>query len=100
MTTTKFKLGWKRRPRQSWMTVQTKRYPRPLGVSSSTIVIGGLYNYTKTDTHSGVPFLKDIPLIGWLFRTPYAPEVSKSEMMIFLTPRIINQKEAGLIDSV
>ncbi len=64
--------------------------------NGSTIVIGGIYNYSKTEAHSGVPFLKDIPIIGWLFRTPYAPQTSKNEMIIFLTPRIINQEEAGL----
>ncbi|OFZ14351.1 MAG: hypothetical protein A2X86_05765 [Bdellovibrionales bacterium GWA2_49_15] len=64
--------------------------------NGSTIVIGGIYNYTKTESHSGIPFLKDIPLLGWLFRTPYAPLTTKNEMIIFLTPRIINQEEAGL----
>ncbi len=66
--------------------------------NGSTIVLGGIYSYTKRETHSGVPFLKDIPLIGWLFRTPYAPSTTKNEMIIFLTPRIINQEEAGLVD--
>lgn len=66
--------------------------------NGSTIVLGGIYSYTKSETHSGIPFLKDIPLIGWLFRTPYAPSTSKNEMIIFLTPRIINQEEAGLVD--
>lgn len=68
--------------------------------NGSTIVIGGIYSFEKKSAHSGVPFLKDLPLVGWLFRTPYAPETSKSEMIIFLTPRIINQQEAGLTDSV
>lgn len=66
--------------------------------NGSTIVLGGIYSYTKNETHSGIPFLKDIPLIGWLFRTPYAPSTTKNEMIIFLTPRIINQEEAGLVD--
>jgi type IV pilus assembly protein PilQ len=66
--------------------------------NGSTIVIGGVYRMTSSLTHSGVPFLKDIPLVGWLFRTSYKPENSKSEMVIFLTPRIINQEEAGLLD--
>jgi type IV pilus assembly protein PilQ len=42
--------------------------------------------------------LKDLPLIGWLFRTPYAPETEKNELIIFMTPRILNQEEAGLSD--
>ncbi|PIK14481.1 type IV pilus secretin PilQ [Halobacteriovorax sp. JY17] len=66
--------------------------------NGSTIVIGGVYNYEKRESHSGVPFLKDIPLVGWLFRTPYAPEVIKQELLIFLTPRIVNQEEAGIVE--
>lgn len=66
--------------------------------NGSTIVLGGIYNFTKQDNHSGIPFLKDIPLIGWLFRTSYNPQTTKSEMVIFMTPRIINQEEAGLVD--
>lgn len=68
--------------------------------NGSTIVLGGIYEYATRETHSGVPFLKDIPLIGWLFRTPYAPSTTKREVIIFITPRIINQEEAGLVDQV
>jgi len=64
--------------------------------NGSTVVIGGIYNYEKSSSHAGLPFLKDIPLIGWIFRTPFNPSVSKNEMIIFITPRIINQEEAGL----
>ncbi len=66
--------------------------------NGSTIVLGGIYSYTQSESVSGIPFLKDIPLVGWLFRTPYAPSTTKNEMIIFLTPRIINQEEAGLSD--
>jgi type IV pilus assembly protein PilQ len=66
--------------------------------NGSTIVIGGIYNFEKTENHSGVPFLKDIPLIGWLFRTTYNPATQKNELVIFITPRIVNQEEAGLLD--
>lgn len=65
--------------------------------NGSTIVIGGIYNFEKSESHSGVPFLQDIPLLGWLFRTPFNPLNKKNEMIIFLTPRIINQEEAGLL---
>ena len=69
---------------------------RVLVDNGSTIVIGGIYNYDKSENHSGIPFLKDIPLIGWLFRTPQNPTTNKNELIIFITPRIINQAEAGL----
>jgi type IV pilus assembly protein PilQ len=66
--------------------------------NGATVVIGGIYTYSQTENHSGVPFLKDIPLLGWLFRTKFNPETIKKELIIFLTPRIINQEEAGLVD--
>lgn len=65
--------------------------------NGSTIVLGGLYKTQNTESHSGLPFFKDLPIIGWFFRTPYNPQNSRSELIIFLTPRIINQEEAGLI---
>ncbi|MDH5581074.1 MAG: type IV pilus secretin PilQ [Bdellovibrionales bacterium] len=67
--------------------------------NGSTIVIGGIYAFEKRESHSGIPFLKDLPLVGWLFRTLHNPATSKNEMIIFLTPRIINQEEAGLTDN-
>jgi type IV pilus assembly protein PilQ len=66
--------------------------------NGSTIVLGGIYSYTHDENHQGIPFLKDIPLVGWLFRTKYNPSTSKKELIIFITPRIINQEEAGLVD--
>ena len=66
--------------------------------NGSTIVLGGIYSFSQFESHSGIPFLKDIPLLGWLFRTKYNPRVEKKELIIFLTPRIINQEEAGLVD--
>jgi type IV pilus assembly protein PilQ len=66
--------------------------------NGATVVLGGIYTYVNTESHSGVPFLKDIPLLGWLFRTKYNPATEKKELIIFLTPRIINQEEAGLVD--
>ncbi|MCT4642571.1 MAG: type IV pilus secretin PilQ [Bacteriovoracaceae bacterium] len=66
--------------------------------NGSTVVIGGLYQTQSSQVDSGVPFLKDLPLIGWLFRSAYNPKKTRSEIIIFLTPRIINQKEAGLVN--
>lgn len=64
--------------------------------NGSTVVIGGLYQTTNETIQSGIPFLKDLPLIGWLFRTPDALDRTKNELIIFMTPRIMNQDEAGL----
>ena len=82
-------------PEKAGRTVETN----VLVDNGSTIVIGGIYNYEKVSSHSGIPFLKDIPLIGWFFRSPHAPQSSKNEMIIFITPRVINQEEAGLLST-
>jgi type IV pilus assembly protein PilQ len=69
---------------------------RVLVDNGSTVVLGGIYNYNSSENSSGIPILKDLPLLGWLFKTPFNPSQKKSELMIFLTPRIVNQEEAGL----
>ena len=53
-----------------------------------TIVIGGLIqdNYTKTENK--VPFLGDIPVLGWLFKYQ-SKTLDKTNLMIFLTPHIM-----------
>jgi type IV pilus assembly protein PilQ len=66
--------------------------------NGSTLVLGGLYTTINNESHTGIPFLKDIPIIGWLFRTAYNPVNDKFELLVFLTPRILNQEEAGMVD--
>jgi type IV pilus secretin PilQ/predicted competence protein len=53
-----------------------------------TIVIGGLYKISQQSNSDGVPFLSKIPLLGSLFRN-HRKEGAQSELMIFITPRII-----------
>lgn len=65
--------------------------------NGSTVVIGGLYQTSTSEIESGIPFLKDLPLIGWLFRNAYNPNRSRDELIVFLTPRVVNQEEAGLV---
>lgn len=53
-----------------------------------TAVLGGLISSNKQTQMSKVPFLGDIPLLGWLFRSKRDSE-SKTSLMVFMTPRII-----------
>ncbi len=57
-----------------------------------TIVIGGLLRKDVNETHFKVPLLGDIPLLGRLFRKSVESEVD-SEVMVFLTPRILGPEE-------
>ena len=63
--------------------------------NGSTVVIGGLYQVDTLDTSGGIPFLRNLPLVGWLFSQPNANVTQKNELIIFMTPRIINQEQAG-----
>ena len=55
-----------------------------------TIVIGGLYTRTISDSKDGVPFLSKVPILGWLFQTTRTQDDTQ-ELLIFITPRIIRQ---------
>jgi general secretion pathway protein D len=60
-----------------------------------TIVIGGLIEKIINDTTYKVPFLGDIPILGWLFRSN-STTGDKTNLFIFLTPHIIeNPTEAA-----
>lgn len=53
-----------------------------------TLVLGGIMRENKSFSESGVPWFKDIPVLGWLFKTQ-TDKVEFSELMVFITPRII-----------
>lgn len=55
-----------------------------------TIVIGGLIRDDYVKSENKVPFLGDIPLIGWLFKYQ-SKTLDKTNLMIFLTPHIMRE---------
>ena len=57
-----------------------------------TTVIGGLSRTYGNDAVSGVPFLKDLPGIGKLFRSK-ATEKREEDMLIFITPYILGERK-------
>ncbi len=68
--------------------------------SGDTAVLGGLMSDRETETVSKVPVLGDIPIIGWLFKAKQV-EKQKTNLLVFLTPRIIRNAEdsAGILNS-
>jgi type IV pilus assembly protein PilQ len=56
-----------------------------------TIVISGLTRDTVGDNNAGVPYLSDIPGLGWAFKTK-ASSVKREEIYIFVTPTILKDK--------
>lgn len=55
-----------------------------------TIVIGGIYKINKSESTTGVPGLMRIPILGWLFKN-YKETVSTAELLMFITPRIVQK---------
>nr|MDA8362064.1 type IV pilus secretin PilQ [Gammaproteobacteria bacterium] len=56
--------------------------------NGQTVVIGGVYQTSRLRTVTKVPFLGDLPLLGYLFRNTTVAN-SRTELLIFLTPRIL-----------
>ncbi len=53
-----------------------------------TVVIGGILKDTSSNNTAGVPYLKDIPVLGWLF-SKFSVQKDFEELVVFITPRII-----------
>ncbi len=60
--------------------------------NQKTVVIGGLMENKKTENVKKIPLLGDIPLLGNLFRRT-VKDSAKTELLIFLTPTIIDSNE-------
>ncbi|MBC8461843.1 MAG: type IV pilus secretin PilQ [Deltaproteobacteria bacterium] len=56
--------------------------------SGETVVIGGIYKEDSSESESGFPWLRDIPILGWLFKAQ-KKYIKKSELLIFITPTVI-----------
>lgn len=57
---------------------------------SETIILGGLVQRERMESHNKLPLLGDVPLIGGLFRSSRSSSV-ETELVIFVTPRILSQ---------
>jgi general secretion pathway protein D len=60
--------------------------------SGSTMVLGGIIEDAESDAESGVPILKDIPLIGWFFRNK-TTDRQKTNLYFFVTPTILDEED-------
>jgi type IV pilus assembly protein PilQ len=60
-----------------------------------TIVIGGVFSNTQIRSVDKVPFLGDLPFLGRMFRRDVVQD-NKSELLIFLTPRIMNNQAVAV----
>lgn len=57
--------------------------------NGETVVLGGLYEDTKTNSVEKVPVLGDVPFLGKLFQSKGKTE-NKQELLIFITPKVVD----------
>lgn len=70
-------------------TIQQRKINSAVSVrSGETIALGGLIRDRRTDTTSGVPVLKDIPVLGHLFKSN-SDTGTRTELVVLITPRTV-----------
>jgi type IV pilus assembly protein PilQ len=62
--------------------------------NGGTVVIGGIFEQNDREDTTKVPLLGDIPYLGNLFKTKTKTS-SKTEMLIFLTPKVVTDRTAA-----
>ncbi|MDO7667692.1 MAG: type IV pilus secretin PilQ family protein, partial [Pseudomonadota bacterium] len=76
-------------PRFTVPSIDTKKVETQVLVENGeTVVLGGVYEQTKSNGVSRVPFFGDLPYVGFLFKTTNSVD-DKQELLIFVTPKII-----------
>ena len=61
--------------------------------NGGTVVIGGIFEQTDTSNVVKVPLLGDVPVVGNLFKSR-TNESQRTELLIFLTPRVVTERTA------
>ena len=77
---------------QSGVALSSRKIENTVVVSDGeTVVIGGILTDDYTDTVDKVPWLGDIPILGWAFKT-VSRSLTKKNLLVFLTPHIVRTK--------
>jgi type IV pilus assembly protein PilQ len=58
-----------------------------------TAVLGGIYRRTAVESKAYVPWIGQVPVLGWLFKKSQRSD-SREELLIFISPRIVNRSQA------
>ena len=76
-------------------TIQQRRLQSTVAVNDgATIALGGLIRRADTTGNGGIPYLKDIPVLGALFGNG-SNERDRTELLVFLTPHVVRTPQAA-----
>jgi general secretion pathway protein D len=83
-------------------TIQQREITSSVSVADGeTIALGGLFSNQVSKSKSGIPWLQDIPYLGYLF-TDTNNSVSRDELMVLITPHVVDsvQKARAVTDEL
>ncbi|MCQ8116193.1 type IV pilus secretin PilQ [Methylomonas rosea] len=55
-----------------------------------TVVLGGIYESTVQESFNTVPWVSDLPVIGWMFKKSVKND-TKKELLVFITPKVVKE---------
>jgi type IV pilus assembly protein PilQ len=71
--------------------IQTRQITTNVLVKNGkTIVLGGIYETNREEGQHRLPFLSQVPVLGWLLKEQNT-QVNKRELLIFVTPRVVTK---------
>lgn len=76
-------------------TIQQRKIQTTVAIADgATVALGGMIRRSQTSGNSGVPYLKDIPVLGGVFGSQNDTR-ERTELLVFLTPRVVRSPLAA-----
>ena len=76
-------------------TISQRRVTSSLAVrDGQTIGLAGLITDNRQNGKSGLPWLQELPVIGWLFGIR-SDQVKRTELLVLITPHVMRNREEG-----
>jgi general secretion pathway protein D len=76
-------------------TIAQRRVTSSLAVKDGqTIALAGLITDSRLNTKSGLPWLQELPIIGWLFGVRQ-DKATRTELLVLITPHVIRDRDEG-----
>ena len=73
-------------------TINQRKIETTIAVGSDqTVVLGGLIRENKGESKGGVPWLRAIPILGWLFGSA-GQDAQRTELVVLITPRVVDNQ--------
>lgn len=76
-----------------WPSITSRELSADVAVANGqTVILGGLVKNTRGGSKAGIPYLSNLPFIGWIFGTNSKTE-KRTELLVFLTPYVLDSSD-------